>query len=473
MTALSYDAFIAAKAALAAPTGFAPDASCFPSAMFPYQCDLATWAVRRGRAAIFARYGLGKTIMQLTWADQVQRHTGSAVLILAPLAVARQTAAEGERFGIAVQVVTDGSQVGPEGIYVTNYERLHRFDPSVFAGVVLDESSILKASDGKTRKLITEAFRATPYKLACTATPAPNDHMELGTHAEFLGILTATEMLAEFFTHDGGDTSKWVLRKHGARDFWRWVASWAALVRRPSDLGYDDTAYALPPLYFHQHEVAVEHQELAPVGAQLALFAIEAQTLSERRNARKLSLADRVARAADLANASKEPWAVWCNLNDESKALAAAIPGAVEVTGSDTLAHKEQAAADFVSGKARVIVSKPSIFGFGVNWQHCCNAAFVGLSDSFEELDQAIHRFYRFGQRKPVHIHIITSELEGSVVRNIERKRQANERMADQMARYTADYVRANVCGAGRTSINYTPGQAMIVPDWCISEVEV
>lgn len=445
-----YMTFLNSKRITAAPVGF--EAGKLPEQLFSFQQAIGRWALKRGRAAIFSRYGTGKTPMQLAWGNAVAEETARPVLILAPLAVAQQTAREADKFGLSVQICRAQADVRP-GLNITNYEMLAHFDPGAFAGVVLDESSILKAYDGKTRTQIIEAFSATPYRLACTATPAPNDHMELGNTAEFLGVMSRVEMLSMFFVHDGGDTSVWRLKGHAEKEFWAWVCSWAVMLRTPSDIGFTDEGYDLPPLHYHQHTVTIEHQEQAADGAQLYLFPVEAQTLIERRNARKVSLADRVNAAAKLVNQSTEAWLVWCNLNAESKALTAVIPGAVEVTGSDTPEHKERAARDFVDGKIRVLVSKPSIFGFGLNFQHCHNEAFVGLSDSFEQMDQAIHRCHRYGQTEPVHVHIITSELEGAVVRNIERKRKDHERMTDQMIAQVQDL--NTVRGAERTTQVY------------------
>lgn len=289
-----YQDFLSSKRITAAPVGFTVAPDQISSALFDYQRDVVRWSLKRGRAAIFSRYGTGKTPMQLEWSQHVCQQTGGDVLILAPLAVAQQTRREGEKFGIPANVCRSQADVKP-GINISNYEMLPHFEPSHFAGVVLDESSILKAYDGKTRTAIIEAFAKTPYRLACTATPAPNDHMELGNHAEFLGIMSRTEMLSMFFTHDGGDTSHWRIKGHAEKEFWAWVCSWAVMLRTPSDLGYSDEGFDLPSLRYHQIEVQVEHQEQAPAGAQLYLFPVEALTLTDRRNARKVSMADRVA----------------------------------------------------------------------------------------------------------------------------------------------------------------------------------
>lgn len=449
-----YERFLASKRIGFVPSGFDADMSVASPMLMHYQADIVSWACKRGRAAIFARYGTGKTAMQLEWAHQVHLKTGKDVLILAPLAVAQQTKREGDKFGIPVTVCRSQSDMQP-GVNVSNYEMLIHFETCELAGVVLDESSIMKHQDSKTRGMLIERFAHTPYKLCCTATPAPNDHMELGGHSEFLGIMSRTDMLATFFTHDGGDTSKWRLKGHAEKEFWAWVCSWAVMLRTPSDLGYSNEGFDLPPLTYHQIEVTVEHQEQAPAVAQMYLMPVEALTLVDRRNARKISLVDRVKAAADMVNGSDEQWLVWCNLNAEGDALTKAIKGAVQVSGSDSTEHKEKAAMDFVIGNIRVLVSKPSIFGFGMNFQHCHNAAYVGLSDSFEELDQSIHRIHRYGQQRECHIHVITSELEGAVVRNIERKRKDHEKMTDQMIAEMRELNTENIHGLSQQSDDY------------------
>jgi hypothetical protein len=445
----TYTEFLQTKRIAVTPAGF--DAEDIHTALFPFQRDITRWALRRGRAAIFAGTGLGKTAMQLEWARQVAAYTGGDVLILAPLAVSQQTVREGEKFGITVTLCQDGADVRP-GVNITNYERLHRFDATRFAGVVLDESSILKAYSGATRTAIIEAFAQTPYRLACTATPAPNDYMELGNHAEFLGVMSRVEMLAMFFVHDGGDTSQWRLKGHAEGDFWRWMASWAVMLRRPSDLGYEDGAFNLPPLVMHEH---VLESRVAPQGM---LFAVEALTLSERRAARRASMADRVTAAAALANGTDEPFLVWCDLNDESRALTAAIDGAVEITGSDPPEVKERRMLDFSDGHIRVLVTKPSIAGFGMNWQHCPNVVFVGLSDSWESYYQAIRRCWRFGQTRPVQCHVITSTAEGAVVQNIQRKERDAERMASAMVEHMQALNVAELQSASRSEDAYERG---------------
>ena len=452
----SYAAFISRKFSAHKPSGFAYVDRGLP--LFPHQTDLVRWATMRGRAAIFADTGLGKTRMQLAWADAVSRHNGGDVLILAPLSVAEQTAEEGASIGVAVTHCRESSDIRP-GLNITNYERIHKFDASRFSGVVLDESSVIKHHDAKTFRLLTDAFLRTPYKLCATATPAPNDWTELGTHAEFLGIRSRTEMLAEFFTHDGGETQVWRLKGHARRAFWQWVASWGAVIRSPSDLGHDDSAYRLPPLNVHEHRV--EHESESAAGQ---LFAMEAQTLMERRDARRSSLSARVAACASAVNGNAEPWIVWCDLNAEGDALRAAIPGAVEIRGADDSDTKERRLSDFAHGRTRVLITKPSIAGWGLNWQHCANVAFVGVTDSFEAYYQAVRRCWRFGQTRPVDVHLFVSDAEGAVRSNLARKERDAREMSDAVAAETNDAVRAQVFGAARETNNYQPTRRIKVP---------
>jgi superfamily II DNA or RNA helicase len=453
-----YREFVANKLQFIPPSGMS-DVPALHRSLYPHQRDLVAWALRRGRAALFADTGLGKTAMQLEWARHlpVQR-----TIILAPLAVAAQTVREGARMGIAARECRDGAEV-QDGITITNYERLHRFDPRQFDAVVLDESSIIKHHDAKTLRLLLDAFAQTPWKLCATATPAPNDYTELGTHAEFLGICTRAEMLSEFFTHDGGETQTWRLKKHARSEYWRWVASWAALVQKPSDLGYDDAGYALPPFTVRQHTIAADQDAVLASGQ---LFAFEAQTLMERRQARKGSVGARVAAVAERVTADTQPWIVWCDLNAESEALVAAIPGAVEVRGSQSIDEKEKRLSAFASGETRVLVTKPSIAGFGLNWQHCARVAFVGVTDSWEAYYQAVRRCWRYGQTQNVEVHIFSSEMEGAVVSNLLRKEKDAAAMSAELSAMTAECVRENVTGSTRASNPYQPEKHQEIPSW-------
>lgn len=427
--------------------------------LFQFQHDLVSWAIRKGRAAMFCDCGMGKTPMQLAWADDVCRETGGDILILAPLAVSKQTKNEGEKFGIKVNVCGSQDDVNP-GINITNYEKLHHFSADHFSGVVLDESSIIKHHTSRTRDALIDAFRSTPYRLACTATPAPNDYMEIGNHAEFLGVMSRSEMLSMFFIHDGGDTAKWRLKGHGAAKFWEWVCSWAVMMRKPSDLGYSDGEFVLPGIEYHHHVI----EQKTPTNGYL--FAMPAKTLIDRRNARKDSIDERCKLAADKINSTPGPWLVWCDLNDESALLKKMIDGAVEVKGSDTQLHKETAMNDFAAGKITALVSKPSIAGFGMNFQVCNKMAFVGLSDSFESYYQAVRRCYRFGQNETVQVHIFTHELEGAVVDNIKRKESDALAMAEQMALNMADISSRETKGTTIEKSEYNANQPMEIPSW-------
>lgn len=464
---MSYEEFVAKKLTRSPATGL-PSVPELHAGLFPFQRDLVSWALRRGRAAIFADTGLGKTRMQIEWAKHVFAHTKGPVLILAPLAVARQTEQEGRAVNAWITVCRDGADVRP-GINITNYERLHRFDPSLFSGVVLDESSIIKHHDAKTLGILLDAFRDTPFKLCCTATPSPNDYTELGTHAEFLGACSRTEMLSEFFVHDGGDTSVWRLKGHARKAYWAWVATWAAMLRKPSDLGYSDEGYDLPPLSVEHHRIAVDHSTQREAGM---LFAMEASSLSERRAARRASLGSRVGAAIDLMRSDSERWIVWCELNAEQDALAVELGSAcLSVYGSLDPDEKVSRYEKWRSGEARILLTKPSIFGFGVNMQQCARMAFVGVTDSWESYYQAVRRCYRFGQTRPVQVHVFASELEGEVVRNLERKEADARRMAEELSAETRDAVRAEVRGLERSTNTYLPGAAMKVPQWLKSEV--
>ena len=442
----AYADFLASKAVRHVPTGLDIVPALNPQ-LFDFQADIVRWALRKGRAAIFADCGMGKTAMQLEWA----KHIPGKVLILAPLAVSTQTVREGQKFH--VDCAYSRTPIDAH-VTVTNYEMLDHFNPADYTAVVLDESSILKAYDGKFRTQIIESFRDVPFRLACTATPAPNDHMELGNHAEFLGVMTRTEMLSTFFVHDGGDTSKWRLKGHAEADFWRWMCSWAVLIRKPSDLGYEDGAFILPGLTMHQHVVEAQH---TPDGA---LFAMEATTLQERQQARKLTTIERAQRVADLvATRPDEPWLIWCNLNDESQTVTRMIEDAVEVTGSDSPEAKESRMLGFTAGDHRVLVTKPSIAGFGMNWQHCPNVVFLGLSDSYEQFYQAVRRCWRFGQTREVQCHVITSDIEGAVVANIQRKEADAARMAEEMVSHMHDLNEQEIRGTVRTKDEYRTGK--------------
>lgn len=602
-----------------------------PSFMFDHQRAIASWALRRGRAAIFAGTGLGKTAMELVWGNAVADHTDKPVLVFAPLAVSQQHIREAGKFGLPARIVRDQSEVRA-GVNVTNYQKIEHFDLSAMGGVVLDESSILKSTDGKYRTRLIEQCAEVPFRLAATATPAPNDFMELGNHAEFLGVMSYTDMLATFFTHDGGDTQKWRLKGHAENEFWKWMASWAVMIRKPSDLGFANDGYDLPPLRQQQHLVAADYAPSLDTGL---LFPMEARTMQERLSARRDTVDERVQLAyrlvigsfcdklatchgnqntpnadaqsthptplkesgesskeeaprktpstcesterststngAALQSSSKrltggaasamqptpntenrqrqahgcelqssaeqgcyeqstvlnqsntkrcspgkvedapsaglsrsefstlttamnlarsggsfaapvtlalaisrmtqigsvEPWCIWCNLNSEQDALARAFgPLAFSVSGAMPDEEKERAIHAWLDGERPVMIGKPSMMGFGMNFQHCRNTIFVGLNDSFEQVFQAVRRFWRFGQTKPVNVHFIAAETEGAVVANLRRKEADADRMAAAMVMHMADLSRAEITGTVRVVPDYNPQLPMQLPSF-------
>ena len=451
---MEYKEFLAAKQKMIIDSGRDVADNEINQHLFDYQHDIVKWALKKGKSAVFAGTGLGKTRIQLAWADLIQ----GKVLIFAPLAVARQTVTEGREIGISVNLCRENGDV-KDGINITNYDRMERFDLSQFTGIVLDESSILKSQTGKTRNWLIENCQSIPYRLCCTATPAPNDYMELGNHSEFLGCMTEMEMLAMFFIHDGGDTAKWRLKKHAVKDFWEWVASWAVMMTNPSDLGYDGSMFILPKLNITQKEVMTENSEGC-------LFAVEAKTLQERQQARRDSLHERVSACAEIVNNSSEQWLIWCNLNVESNLIAKSIPGSVEVCGNDTPEHKTNSMIGFSEKKIRVLVSKPSICGFGMNWQQCHNMIFVGLSDSFEQYYQAVRRCWRFGQTKEVNVYVITADTEGAVVANIQRKERDFEEMLHGMIAATQNITAGNIRRTTREQRKYNANTKMKLPEW-------
>ena len=434
----TYDTFIKSKRRAEVATGHAP--GDLNENLFDFQHAIVSWAVRRGRAAIFADTGLGKTLMQLSWADEVASHTGGMVLLLAPLAVSEQTIEQGATFGIDVRRVPHGGTPDAPGVWITNYERMESIDFTSLRGLVLDESSILKAHDGKTRARIITSAQGIPYRLSCTATPSPNDFEELGNQCEFLGVMTRTEMLATYFVNDTGDTGTWRLKGWGQSRFWEWMGSWAVVLRNPSDIGFDGSRYILPEPEYIEHVVETDQHG--------DLFAKPAQTLTERRKAQRDSIEARCRALADVVNADQsEPWLIWCHLNDEAELLAELIPGAVNVQGSDKPEVKAARMMDFSRGTLRVLISKPKICGFGMNWQHCARMAFVGLDDSFEKFYQAVRRCYRFGQRRSVQVHLFTAENEGQILLNLKRKEAQHHEMSANMIEHMKDIMNKELAG--------------------------
>ncbi len=454
---MDYSEFVKTKQLLFNPVGFKP-VDKLNKKLFPFQKDIVSWALRKGRACLFEDCGLGKTPQQLEWARQVVLHESEPVLIVAPLAVAQQTQQEGDKFNIPVNICESQADV-QKGINITNYEKLHKFVGKKFAGVVLDESSILKNMAGKTRNQIIKMFRIVPYRLACTATPAPNDYMELGNHAEFLGIMTYSEMLSMFFVNDSGDTGQWRLKKHASeREFWKWLCSWAVMLSKPSDLGHMQKGFDLPALKYIEHK-------LPAIKKNYGLLSMEARTMEERRKVRKETIEIRCKKAAEIINQTDDQWVIWCGLNEESHHLSELIEDAEEITGSTEYDKRTRLMLDFKKGKVKRLVTKPSIAGFGMNWQNCNQMVFVGLSDSWEQLYQATRRIWRFGQYKPVEAHIIIEEREGAVLENIKRKDKQAQYMIKNMIHHTKDITKQEI-GKKQTSGNNKIKQEMGAPQW-------
>lgn len=455
---MDYDEFLRQKSFRHVEAGFSCGELNYP--LFDYQEPIVRWALKRGKSALFADTGLGKTIMQLAWADQVAQYTKGPVIVLAPLAVSNQTIEEGKKYGIHVEKANPGAPMFGPGIVITNYEQLHKFNPDEFQGIVLDESSILKGMDGRRRKEITEFGQHIPYRLSCTATPSPNDFMELGTQSEFLGIMSQVEMLAMFFIHDGGDVSKWRLKGHGQKKFFQWLATWAVVIRKPEDLGFDGSRHKLPPIVYHSHVVETTPED--------ALFVEPAQGLQDRNKARKASVEDRVAKVAEIANNMTGQVLIWCNLNDESERLTSSINDSVEVKGSDKPEHKTNSLIGFARGDVRILVSKPKIAGFGMNWQNCHQMIFVGLSDSWESYYQAIRRCWRFGQKEQVHVHIVSADTEGAVVDNIRRKDEQNRMLGERMVEHMKTMMDKEIFSAATTKTEYNANTEMEMPEWLV-----
>ena len=430
-----YSDFLKSKQVRTLSRGFdVPEESLNRNA-FEWQRHIVSWALKQGKAALFEDCGLGKTLQQLMWADSIWKLTGSPVLILAPLAVSTQTKLEGEKFEIDVNICENQKDV-VNGINITNYEKIEKFDMSVFSGIVLDESSILKSYMGKIKRLICDRFKDVPYKLACTATPAPNDLMELLNHAEFLGIMNSNEALSIWFIADQSHSGKYRLKKHAKKDFWQWVSSWAVCISRPSDIGYSDDGYILPKL--NEHDVIINIASSGSLVDELTRKVNMSATgyISERRR----TLKERCKKAAEIVTGSCDQFVIWCGMNDEANELKRLIPDSIEVRGSDKLQKKEEAAISFAKGQTRVLISKPSIFGFGLNFQNCHNTVFCGMDYSFESYYQAVRRFYRFGQQNEVNVYRVLGSTEQAILETVKGKAQQKDDMNISMAQAMKEF---------------------------------
>ena len=455
---MKYSKFLNKKTHLNYNCGFEPD--FIPPYLFDFQKELVDWSCNMGRSAMFADCGLGKTLMQLVWAENVVRKTNKPVLILTPLAVSYQTVKEGERFGIDCKRSNNGTI--ESNITVTNYERLHYFDKTQFAGVVCDESGILKHFSGATQKAVTDFMKKIPYRLLGTATAAPNDYIELGTSSEALGVMGYMDMLNRFFRNNnntsdrgrgfaiGGVRQQWRFKIHAEQSFWKWVCSWARAVRKPSDIGYDDKDFILPKL--------IENETVIDVSRPLPgkLFVEPARNLKEQRDERRMTITERCESVAEKVNCHKVS-VVWCHLNDEGNLLEKIIPGAVQVSGSDKEEKKEETFINFINGNIRVLVTKPKIAGFGLNLQHCSHMT-TFPSHSWEQYYQSTRRLWRFGQKNPVTVDIITTAGESAVLKNLQRKAKAADEMFENLVRYMNNSQKIN------TNTNF--GKKTEVPKW-------
>ena len=428
-----YKEFLKSKIQRVSAAGFDIDPTDLNPHLFDFQRHIVTKALKMGRYAVFADCGLGKTLMQLEWANHVSKHTGKPVLILCPLAVAGQTIKEGEKFGIHAEKLK--SDVFGPGIYITNYDQLDNVNPNDFAGVVLDESGIIKNHEGATTNLVIDAFRNTPYKLACTATPSPNDFMELGNHSEFLNIMPRNEMLAMYFVHDGGETSKWRLKGHSESIFWKWVASWAVMLTKPSDIGFNADGYDLPALNY------IEKQIETPKRDNGTLFNDVAVSATDFNGELRLTKIERMTEVVDIVNNSDETFIVWIKHNEEGDYLKRLIPDAVEVRGADSVEYKEKTLLEFAEGKHRALISKSKICQYGLNFQNCHNQVFASLDFSFESLYQSIRRSYRFGQKNQVNIYIVTTDTMQNVIQSIATKQKQFEKMQQKLSQYSFESI--------------------------------
>lgn len=454
---MTYREFLKTKELRTIQAGFDVSDDWLSPALFDFQRDIVKWALKKGKSAILTGCGTGKSFMLLSWAHCVSRHTGGNVLILSPLSIVKQTAHEAEKFGVCEVTICRSAEDVRSGVNITNYEMVEHFNPDAFVGIVLDESSIIKSFTSKTQGELTALFSKTPYKLLCTATIAPNDYTEIGTSCEFLGIMSRTEMLATYFIHDGGKTSDWRLKKAGVSKFWEWFATWAIYFNSPQDLGYEIKGYDLPDLNMTTILTQSEIEDYQ-------MFVKVAETLQERREARKESMEDRTDKAYELTQQDNAQWLIWVDYNDESDMIRRKIPDCVEIKGSDDPEVKAQASTDFAESKIRCLVSKPSIFGFGSNFQSCHNMIFCGLSDSYERFYQAVRRCWRFGQTQTVNVYIILSEKEVSILENVKRKQAQMDEMQKNMTALMKDVTLSEIQHTTRITTSYIPAKDFVIP---------
>ena len=454
----SYYQFLQSKRRTVTPRGLAK-VPALNTAMFGFQADTTEFLLRAGSGAAFLDTGLGKSIIELEWSRVMTEATNKSTLMLAPLAVGYQHQREAEKFGIDARYIRDPSEMTGTGVWITNYERLHLFNPGDFAAITLDESSILKSFGGKTSRALTAFGEQMRYRLAATATPAPNDHMELGQHSAFLQVMPSHEMLARWFVADQSEMGRYRLKRHGVDDFWSWVASWARMATLPSDLGHSDDGFVLPKLDTKLHYVTVDQSTGADDGELFRRVDTSATSIHREKRRTASERAERI--AGIIAREPGEPWVIWCDTDYEADELTARIPDAVEVRGSMPAEKKEERLEGFLSGTVRILVTKPSIAGYGLNLQHCARCAFVGLSFSYESYYQAVRRFWRFGQQRQVHVHVALADTESAIWRVIQRKTQEHQ----EMKRAMAQAMRRAVVSR-EVKLPYVAKQPVRLPKW-------
>jgi hypothetical protein len=456
----NYRQFIKSKHKTLVSSGF--EAKNINPLLKPWQADLVRWFCRLGQGGGFEATGLGKTFQQLVVGEQIVRYVGGKVLIVCPLAVAKQTKRESEKFQIEVDVTVcrEPSDVRP-GINVTNYERIYKFDPSAFVCVICDESSIMKSFTGTTKRALCSMFSRTPYRYVFSATPAPNDYLEMGNQCEFLGVMRSNEMIARWFANNTMQAGGYSLKPHGAKDYWRWVSSWAACVSMPSDLGYPDDEYVLPPLNKIIHEISCDNCKPSTG----MLFHAEEVSATNLHKIKRATAKNRAEKVADIIGSDDEPWIVWCDSNYEADELKRLLLNAIEVRGSDSMDKKEDALISFSNGTIKQLITKPEIAGHGLNWQHCHKMAFVGLNFSFERPYQAVRRCWRFGQTKPVEVHIVTTDAEGGMLSTVSRKEEAFETMRRELQDAVKEGQLESIYGKRKLN-EYRPKHAIQTPAW-------
>lgn len=462
-----YQDFLQEKTIKIHNSGFHVDLGSINSVLFDWQKHIDQWALNNGKSALFEECGLGKTFQQVEWAKHVQAYTDDKVLIVSPLAVAHQTIQEAAKLGIQIQYIRSQSEAN-KGIYITNYDMLKEFDGGEWSGVVLDESSILKAYTGQTKRMILSMFETVPYKLACTATPSPNDYLELGNHAEFLNVMRSNEMIQRWFINDTMQAGGYRLKKHAEEDFWKWVTSWAVCISKPSDLGFPDEcaqySFNMPKLNIINEMISVDHTRAFEKGQ---LFVDGTVSATELWREKKTTYRKRCERAAEIIGKSRDYWIVWCDTNDEANYLKELLPKAVEVRGSESVKEKERKLSAFSNGETKQIITKSDIAGFGLNWQHCNKMIFVGVTYSFEKTYQALRRSWRFGQTKDVNAYMITAESEGEVLKTLQEKELLHQEMQASMNK--AMRVHGLAKTDHRSAVQYESLVEMKIPKWCFS----